>query len=340
MNIEFQKLIERAYQIGASDVHLSPDHEPVFRVAGQLQHWSECGVIPADSIASWLSEWAEIAGVGSEGWLVDRQYDFALDVNLVVGRVRMTVFHSVHGTSLAIRLLSLAPPSPQAVQMPQFLRDISAFSQGLILVTGPTGSGKSTTLASWIADRLTKEPAHIITVEDPIEYVFEHGVGLVNQCEVGQHFSTFSEALSGILRRDPDVIMAGELRDLDSVRLALRAAETGHLVLATLHSSSASDAVSRLINVFPADSEQFVRHVVSNVLLGVVAQRLVRSDSPNARQGRVANYEVLTATPAVRHLIKDQKEAQLAANMQTGAANQMFTFAQHWTVLQQMGLVH
>jgi twitching motility protein PilT len=194
-------------------------------------------------------------------------------------------------------------------------------------------------LASWIAERLSKEPAHIMTVEDPIEYVFEHGVGLVNQCEVGCHFSNFSHALGDILRRDPDVIMAGELRDLDSVRLALRAAETGHLVLATLHSSCASDAVSRLINVFPPESEQFVRHVVSNVLLGVVAQRLVKSTSPHARQGRVANYEVLTATPAVRHLIKDQKENQLSANMQTGAAHHMFTFAQHLTMLQQSGLI-
>ncbi len=328
-------LIQEAHALGASDVHISPDTVPVFRLAGKLVHAQGICVCTDEQINEWL--------VDNAGWTQGQtaleQSDFAMDSLGGAVRLRITVYPTDRGTSLAIRMLSKAPPSPDAIQMPTFLRELSAFSSGLVLVTGPTGSGKSTTLGSWIVQSNQREASHIITVEDPIEYVFSHGKGLVNQCEVGTHFTTFTDALSDILRRDPDVIMAGELRDLDSVRLAIRAAETGHLVLATLHSANASDAVSRIINIFPSDSEQFIRHVVSDVLLGVVAQRLVPSVAGVSKQGRVANYEVLTATPAVRHLILDRKEAQLQACIQTGAQQNMFTFAQHQQVLLNAGLI-
>ena len=188
---------------------------------------------------------------------------------------------------------------------------------------------KSTTLASWIAQCSKQFASHIITIEDPIEYVFAHGKGLVHQCELSSHFGGYHDALTDILRRDPDVLMLGELRDLASVELALRAAETGHLVLGTLHSANAVDAVSRMVDIFPAQSRSFIRHMLSTVLLGVVSQRLLPSNHAKAKQGRIANYEVLTTTTAVKHLISEQKEVQLHAVMQTGAAHKMFTFEQH-----------
>ena len=317
-------LMAQAQQLGASDIHVSPNTAPIFRVAGRLQMVNGLSAISAESLQSWLT-----AQINQKNSPKNEQINFALTHRASNQRVRITAYQSVSGTSLALRLLSTTPPTPEALRQPKFLSQLSPFSQGLVLVTGPTGSGKSTTLASWLNAAQAQHAAHAITIEDPIEYEFTHGKGLVHQCELGEHFANHDSALSDILRRDPDVILLGELRDLASIELALRLAETGHLVLATLHSANATDAILRVVDVFPAASRDVVRHVLSNVLIGVVAQRLLASESASAHQGRVANYEVLSNTAAVKNLIKEQKEAQLHSTMQTGAAHHMMTFAQH-----------
>ena len=327
-------LMNDAYSIGASDIHLSPNTPPVFRVAGQLRLTHRFAPISLESIQSLLS-----AQLTQEKNHKNEQINFAFNHIATNQRVRVTVYQTAGGTSLALRLLSRTPPTPEALQLPNFLTQLSPFAQGLVLVTGPTGSGKSTTLASWLNANQASHPAHAITIEDPIEYEFVHGKGLVHQCELGAHFTNHESALSDVLRRDPDVILLGELRDLASIELALRFAETGHLVLATLHSANATDAILRVVDVFPSTSRDFVRHVLSNVLLGVVAQRLLASNAPRAQQGRIANYEVLTNTSAVKNLIKEQKEAQLNSVMQTSATHHMMTFEQHQQELVSSGLL-
>lgn len=332
-----EQMVAEGVAAGASDIHLSPDHALVFRVAGQLRTHFSVSPVSAAQIDGWVKQ---LRAEPLENGEVVQQSHFTLDYPHLDTRVRLTVYPTIHGQSLALRLLPQIAPEPDTIMMPEFLRQLSPFSSGLVLVTGPTGSGKSTTLASWIRRCSTRFPSHIITIEDPIEYVFSHGKGLVHQCELGTHFRGYQDALTDILRRDPDVLMLGELRDLASVELALRAAETGHLVLGTLHSANAVDAVSRMVDIFPAQSRSFIRHMLSSVLLGVVSQRLLPSSHSSAKQGRVANYEVLTTTTAVKHLISEQKEVQLQAVMQTGATQKMFTFEQHHQSLVENGWVH
>ena len=329
-------LLTEAIAAGASDVHISPDHRPVFRVAGQLQLDSSFQALTdaqIKSLVEHLRAGVYFAEPSNPSKHLPEQAHWVLVHEGLGVRVRVTAYSTVAGPTLALRLLSKMPPKPNEILMPEFLQQLSPFSNGLVLVTGPTGSGKSTTLASWIYQCSTRFASHIVTIEDPIEYVFSHGKGLVHQCELGSHFHGYHDALTDILRRDPDVLMLGELRDLASVELALRAAETGHLVLGTLHSANAVDAVSRMVDIFPAQSRGYIRHMLSTVLLGVVSQRLLPSSHALAKQGRVANYEVLATTTAVKHLISEQKEVQLQAVMQTGAAHKMFTFEQNYQEL-------
>ena len=329
-NVSLQTIVEQAHAAGASDVHISPNYPPVIRVAGTLQKMINFPRISEAEIAQLISSCQHLLPSShSEENFLDRQHDLSMDCLQLPVRLRMTVYPTSLGNTLALRLLGKTPPKPDDILMPEFLKRLTPKMNGLVLVTGPTGSGKSTTLASWIDFCNHQFPSHIITIEDPIEYVFAHDKGLINQCEVGTHFESYENALRDILRRDPDVLMLGELRDLESIELALHAAETGHLVLGTLHSATAVDAISRIIDAFPAQSRDFARHMLASVLLGVVAQKLVPSDHPSAKQGRVANYEVLTSTSATKNLISEQKEVQLHAVIQTGAVHQMFTFEQH-----------
>lgn len=338
-----EQMIAQGVAAGASDIHVSPNHPVVFRVAGELRTIHAFTPLSALQIAEWIQHLrVELKAItrASEPKEDSQQSHFTLDYPHLDARVRLTSYTTINGAALALRLLPQTAPDPDEIMMPEFLRQLSPFARGLVLVTGATGSGKSTTMASWIRRCSERYASHIITIEDPIEYVFQHGKGLVHQCELGVHFSDYHDALTDMLRRDPDVLMLGELRDLASVELALRAAETGHLVLGTLHSSNAVDAVSRMVDIFPAQSRSFIRHMLSSVLLGVVSQRLIPSGHTLAKQGRVANYEVLTTTSAVKHLISEQKEVQLQAVMQTGAVHKMFTFEQHHQVLHENGWIN
>ena len=326
-------VLAAAMALGASDVHISPAHQPVFRLAGQLRVATDFEPLSAKQIRALIEQLQVQSCVAEHSAIADEvqgQSHWILAYADLGVRVRITAYSTMAGSALALRLLSSQPPKPDEILMPEFLRQLSPFASGLVLVTGPTGSGKSTTLASWIERCSTQLASHIVTIEDPIEYIFTHGKGLVHQCELGTHFAGYHDALTDILRRDPDVLMLGELRDQASVELALRAAETGHLVLGTLHSANAVDAISRMVDIFPAQSRGFIRHMLSTVLLGVVSQRLLPSNHASAKQGRVANYEVLATTTAVKHLISEQKEVQLQAVMQTGAVHKMFTFEQNY----------
>lgn len=338
--MNFQSILVAARQVYASDVHLRCGDAVVARVAGHLQ---TLNVPPLETNA--LNEWLLSIMDDSQkvAWHAGQQLDFAM-MSEDGERVRLSVYQTLgaygRSTAVAVRLLNATPPSLAQLGAPEFLNAVTPFRQGLVLITGPTGSGKSTTLASWLHHVNQKYPAHIITLEDPIEYVVDSDVALVHQSEVPRKENAYSDVLRNVLRRDPDAIVLGELRDLASIQLALRAAETGHLVIATLHSSNATEAIARLIDVFPAESKSFVRHVLASILLGVVAQKLVRCNEGVNKQGRIANYEVLTGSVAVKNLIKEEKEMQLPAVMQSGAAHQMFTFEQHYQKLSEARLVN
>jgi twitching motility protein PilT len=216
-------------------------------------------------------------------------------------------------------------PTLASLGVPAVAAELALCPRGLVLVTGPTGSGKSSTLAAMLSHYLHSQRGHVITVEDPIEFVHSPGQGLVNQRELGRHTHSFSAALRAALREDPDVILVGELRDLDTIRLALTAAETGQLVLGTLHSASATKAIDRLIDVFPATEKDMVRSMLSESLAGVIAQTLCRTADGT---GRVAAHEVMLGTPAIRNLIREAKVAQMHTSLQTGASQGMQTLDQ------------
>ena len=237
-------------------------------------------------------------------------------------------------TALALRVIPQRIPTPSELGLPPVLGDLTRRHQGLILVTGPTGSGKSTTLASIINQINIERPCHILTIEDPIEYVYGHMRATVSQREVGTDTHSFSDALRSALRADPDVLLVGEMRDLESIQFALTIAETGHLVFATLHTNDTSQALSRIIDVFPAEQQAQVRTQLSAALTAIVYQRLL----PRVGGGLVGAFEVLVANSAVRNLIKDGKTHQLRNSLMTGQRDGMITLEQSLSGLIQAGL--
>ncbi len=270
-------------------------------------------------LASWLNE------AQKREWQQRHQLDFALSLP-GCPRLRASAFTHSQGISLVLRLLPMTCPTLAALHTPVALAELLREESGLILVTGATGSGKSTTLAAMV-DHLNHQLAgHIMTLEDPVEFVHESDSCLIHQREVGAHTASFSVALRAALRQDPDVILLGELRDSDTIRLALTAAETGHLVLATLHTRGAAQAIERLVDVFPAQEKEPVRHQLASSLCAVLSQKL----QPGNHGGRVALFEMLINTPAVGNLIREGKTHQLAGVMQTGLQSGMQTFSQSY----------
>ena len=249
--------------------------------------------------------------------------DFALNLP-PHGRCRVNVFEHLHGAGLVLRLLPDHVPDLAQLEVPDAVMSWLDAPGGLILVTGATGSGKSTTLAALVQHLNRTRQGHILTLEDPIEFVHTSASCQIHQREIGRHTADFATGLRAALREDPDVILVGELRDLDSIRLALTAAETGHLVLATLHTRSAAHTISRLVDVFAAEDKPSIRNQRSLSLLGVVSQQLL----PTLQGPRMAVHEVLCCTPAVRHLIREDKLSHIDNAMQTGAAHGMYTLQQ------------
>jgi len=281
-----------------------------------------------DSLSPWLQDSQRTQ------WREGDELDLALTLP-DAQRVRVNLFRQRQGPAVSLRLLPAQAPSLDALGLTNVFRPVSQWQDGLLLVAGPTGSGKSSTLAA-LVDHLNRErPAHVITLEDPIEIVHHSQRSLVTQREVGRHTRDFAQALRSALRQDPDVILLGELRDLESIRLALRAAQTGHLVLATVHARCAVSSIDHLVDVFDAQEKTLIRSLLAESLRMVVVQRLVKRRGG----GRVAAREVLVATAAVRNLIREGRLVQLQSVMQTGAGQGMQTLEDALRALQAQGLI-
>jgi twitching motility protein PilT len=317
---------------GASDLHLTSDSAPYLRINGEMVKLNYKDVTPEVCQALILEILTEKQRtIFLEEWDLDCSYSLK-----GVARFRLNTFRQRKGVGAVFRRIPEQIQSIEELGLPEHLTSLLDVSEGLLLVTGPTGSGKSTTLAALIHHINLHQRAHIITIEDPIEFVHNNRQCLINQREVSSHTKSFHQALRAALREDPDVILVGELRDLESISLALTAAETGHLVLATLHTNSATKTVDRIIDVFPEAQQSQIRTMLSESLRGVVAQTLVRRGDG---LGRVPVVEVLVNVPAVANLIREGKTYQVHSTMQTGQGHGMITFEASVNDLVRKGII-
>ena len=330
--MDLDEVVALSVKHNAADLHLCSGHLPHWRCDGVLAPIPQQKVIECQWLEAFTLQWlnqVQQAELEESGHV-----DFALTLPGGV-RLRANLFMQRHGLSLALRLIASQAPDLTHLLLPDVVSSLMQLDEGLILITGATGSGKSTTLAA-LVDSLNREQArHIITLEDPIEFVHHSRRSLIQQREIGVHAASFQQGLKAALRADPDVILLGELRDSETIRLALTAAETGHLVLATLHTRGATQAVDRLVDVFPAEEKNLVRTQLAGSLKAVVAQRLVAAKAG----GRVGLFEVLVATAAVVNLIREGKMHQLPGVLQTGAQAGMQTFAQSEQARRLAGLI-
>ncbi len=306
------KLLATAHKVDASDVHISVGIPPVFRVNGKLEQLMDYErLMPNDT--------ENIA----KDLLSEEQFDYLtrtgeIDFSYAVpgeGRFRINVYKQRGSYSIAVRPIPLQIPSAEHLGLPPVVKNLSDRTRGLILVTGPTGAGKSTTLATMVDNINKTRKAHILTLEDPIEYLHRHDKCIVNQREIGNDSKSYNNALRAALRQDPDVILIGEMRDLETISIAVTAAETGHLVLATLHTTGAVSTVDRIIDVFPANQQQQIKAQLSSVLVGVISQQLIRKKDGS---GRVGAFEIMICNQAIRNLIREGKTHQLMSSIQTG----------------------
>jgi twitching motility protein PilT len=318
--MELQKILQEAVKQGASDIHLAPAMPPLVRIDGQMTRLPGDG-IPEKELEGMLL--ALLSAPDNQTLQEKGQVDFGFTAEEI--RYRANVYRVGAGLGAAFRLLGDSIPRGKDLGLPEAVERWTQLKQGLVLVTGPTGSGKTTTLAAVIQEINETRKGHILTLEDPIEYRHESLKSLVTQREIPRDSGEFSEALRAALRQDPDVILVGEMRDLETIRTAITAAETGHLVLSTLHTTGAASTVDRIVDVFPPHQQEQIRLQLSMVLEGVVTQRLLPR---REGAGRIAAFEVLTATPAVRSLIREGKTHQLYSQMQMGSSAQMRTMDQ------------
>lgn len=307
----------------ASDLHLSAGHPAVMRVHGDM---CRIGDEPLQHSIVHAMLYGVMNDEQRKTYASHLEVDFALEIS-GLARFRVNAFHQHQGAAAVFRTIANDIPTLQSLNAPAILAELMLRPSGLILVTGPTGSGKSTTLAAMVHHLNVHTQGHILTIEDPIEFIHPSLQCLVNQREVGQTTHSFDAALRSALREDPDCILVGEMRDLETIRLALTAAETGHLVLATLHTGSAAKTIDRMVDVFPAQEQAMVRAMLSESLLAVVSQTLCKTCHAQTT-GRVAAYEIMLGTPAIRNLIREGKVAQMSSAIQTGASVGMQTLDQ------------
>lgn len=321
---------QAALKVGASDLHLVGDENPMVRIEGELKKIQDTPLDPKQLETA-------VLGILTEEQKKDFEANLELDMGYTVGDVRFRVnIHRQDGKiGLSARLIPADIPTPEELRFEPALSSFSQMLDGLVLVVGPTGHGKSTTLASMVEEINKSRKAHIVTIEDPIEFVFEDKKSLIEQREVGNDTHTFDAALKHVLRQDPDVILVGEMRDPETIATVLTAAETGHLVFSTLHTSTAAEAVERIIDVFEGSRQKQVLVQLSSVLRGVVAQQLV----PTVDGERVAAREVLINTPAISNLIRENNIPQIYSALQTGAKDGMFTFETSLKQLVKDGLI-
>jgi len=323
MNYEIQikKLLNIAIQEKASDLHISVGHKPILRITRRLIRLEkEKIIVPKDSEGMAFALMNERQ---KEKLLREKEIDFAYDLDNIA-RFRVNVFFQRGSISIAFRLIPSKIKTIEELNLPSILHKFSKATQGFVLITGASSQGKSTTLASLINEINNNREEHIITIENPIEYVFKDNKSIIDQREVYQDTLSFSRALRSTLREDPDVIMVGELRDLETIATAITAAETGHLVFATLHTNSASQTIHRLVDVFPSFQQNQIRAQLTGSLLGIVSQRLI----PQIEKGFIPACEIMFANPAVNNLIRENKIHEMSSVIETSREEGMISLNQ------------
>lgn len=311
-NQRIEVILEEVVKKKASDLHIQVGLPPMLRIDGALVPLSGAEPLNEDGVEKLI--FSILDEDQKQIYIKDKEFDFSFAFG-DLGRFRVNAFHERSNPAAALRLIPADILSLDQLGLPQITRKFADYPRGLVLVTGPTGSGKSTTLAA-IVDKINRERAsHIITIEDPIEYTHKSMKSVVVQREVHYDTYSFSVALRSVLREDPDVVLIGEMRDLETIAAAITIAETGHLVLATLHTNSASQSIDRMVDVFPPHQQPQIKTQLSNILMAICSQRLI----PSIGGGRIAAAEVLIATSAVRNIIREGKSHQLEAVIQTGA---------------------
>ncbi|HBM81009.1 MAG: type IV pilus twitching motility protein PilT [Clostridiales bacterium] len=330
--MDLDDLLMKTMDLKASDLHLTVGIPPTVRVNGNLEQLDYEKLMPKDTEAfarTILNEeqFNKYRSIGE----IDASYSLP-----GVGRFRVNVYRQRGSDALALRAVGLKIPTLEELGHPSIVSELTTRNKGLILVTGPTGSGKSTTLAAMIDEINRSRTAHIITLEDPIEYLHKHGKSIINQREIGHDTKSYANALRAALREDPDVILVGEMRDLETISIAVTAAETGHLVLSTLHTVGASKTIDRIVDVFPPYQQQQIKIQLSAVLEGIISQQLIEKAD---KSGRVAALEILIATAAVRNLIREGKTHQIDSMVQTGSKYGMKSMDMSLVELYRKGLI-
>ena len=329
--MDIAQLLTFGVRQGASDLHLSAGVEPMIRVDGDVRR---IDLPPLDHKQVHDMVYDIMNDKQRKAYDEFLETDFSFEIP-GLARFRVNAFNQARGSGAVFRTIPSKILTLDDLKAPAIFKDLADTPRGLILVTGPTGSGKSTTLAAMVDHKNETEHGHILTIEDPIEFVHQSKKCLINQREVHRDTLGFSEALRSALREDPDVILVGEMRDLETIRLALTAAETGHLVLGTLHTSSAAKTIDRIVDVFPAAEKEMTRAMLSEGLRAVISQTLMKKKGG----GRIAAHEIMIATPAIRNLIRENKIAQMYSSIQTGQRDGMQTLEQCLRDLVKRGLV-
>lgn len=330
--IDISELLKFSVQNGTSDLHLSAGLSPMMRINGDIERLNFSALEHKDvqeMLHSIMDEHQR------KFYETELECDFSYEIPNV-SRFRVNAFNQSRGAAAVFRIIPTQILTLEQLKCPPIFTEISAKPRGIVLVTGPTGSGKSTTLAAMIDYINKNKQQHILTVEDPIEFVHKPNKSLINQREVGMQTKSFANALRSALREDPDVILVGEMRDLETIRLAITAAETGHLVFGTLHTSSAAKTIDRIVDVFPAEEKDMVRAMLSESLQAVISQTLLKLRDGS---GRIAAHEIMIGTPAIRNLIRENKVAQMYSSIQTGQQYGMQTLDQCLVALLRRDLI-
>ena len=323
--LPFNALLNLAVNHHASDLHLSAGLPPMLRIHGELQKMN-VPLITADQLQQMLQSLLS----DSHQQILKQELELDFAYSIADGaRFRINIYHQQRGLAAAIRLIPEKIPTLATLQLPHIFYNFCEYTQGLILITGPTGAGKSSSLAALVHHINQNQAKHIITIEDPIEFIHPQLKSLISQRELHHNTRSFKNALRAALREDPDIILVGELRDLETIQLALTAAETGHLVLATLHTVSAPKTIDRIMDSFPGNEKDMIRAMLSECLTAVVSQKFLNYPENSRR----VVFEILVCTPAIRNLIRENKIPQIYSVMQTGQASGMCTFEQYLATL-------